>query len=312
MTGRQDRISARHTDCPPSQSARRLRFHRLIVWVCVLFSACSCFGGDARKKIDIVYMRNGDKITCEVKSLSQGQLFINPDYTASSFAVDWSKVARIESSQQFIISDPKGDLYVGSLTGSAQKHTVTIVSPHEITLPQNSVIQIAELGASFARRLSGDISVGLSLSQSNAQSTLATQINLKYQDQKHVFTLAENSQFATQQKTSNTNETTLKTSFFRQLKKTNWYGGAIANFLSSSEQQINLQSTLAGALERRLIFTNKTNLSAIAGLGYTVTSNASGSTSTGKTNSFDSALSVQYSPFRFNSTTFDTTVWVYP
>jgi hypothetical protein len=271
-----------------------------------------CFGGVPRKKIDVVYMRNGDKITCEVKSLIQGQLSISVDYTIGSIVIDWKKVSRIESAQEFVITDPSGGLYVGALTGDAQKHTVTVVSPEGTSLPQDNVIQIAELGSSFARRLSGSLSVGLSLTQSNSQKTLTTQTNLKYQDQKNVFTGSTNSQFATQKETSDTNETAVKTSLFRQIKESNWYAGGLANFLSSSEQQIALQSTVGGAMARRFIFTNKTNLTGIGGLGYTVTRDSSGTTSTGKRRTLDSAFAVQYSTFRFDRATFNTTFWIYP
>jgi Protein of unknown function, DUF481 len=288
------------------------RFGGLVAVFC--FAALSLCGQatDKRTKTDIVYMRNGDKITCEVKSLNQGQLSINPDYTATSFTVDWQKVARIESSQQFVITDPNGTFYVGSLTGDPEKHTVTIVSPEKATLSQTSVVEIAELGKSFVKRLSGNVNVGTSIAQSNTQSTITTQANLKYQDQELVFNLAENSQFASQKEAPTTNETTLKTSIFHQLPRPSWYYGGLANFLSSSEQQISLQTTLGGALARRMIFTNKTNLVGVAGLAYTVTKNEPGTTSTSQTNSFDAALSAQYSTFRFNSTTFDTTLWVYP
>ena len=267
---------------------------------------------NVRSKTDIVYMRNGDKITCEVKSLSQGQLSIKPDYTSESFVVDWNKVARIESRQQFVITAPNGAYYVGTLSGNPSSHTVTIVSPNKVTLPQNSVIEITELNGSFVKRFSGNVSLGLSLAQSNSQQTLTTQANLLYQDQKNNFAVTSNSQFASQQETSNTNELTVKSSFFRRIGKTNWYNGAIANFLSSSEQQISLETTLGGAYARRLIFTNKTNLTGIAGLGYTNVRATSGSTSSGKTNTLDSAFAIQYSTFRFDSTTFNTSFWIYP
>jgi hypothetical protein len=279
--------------------------------MCLLYSAVASYGGE-RKKVDIVYFRNGDKITCEIKSLSQGKLLISADYTASSFDVDWTKVARIESPQQFVITDPNGTYYVGTLTGDATNRTVSVITPTKVTLKQDQVIEIAELGGSFIKRLSGDISVGLSLAQSNSQKTLATSSNIKYQDQKRIFTLNSSTQFASQQETTNTNEISVKSSLFRQIKESNWFAGGLANFLSSSEQQIALQSTYGGAVARRLIFTNKTNLTALGGLGYTNTRPASGYVSTGPRNELDSAFAVQFSTFRFDSTTFNTNFWIYP
>jgi hypothetical protein len=104
----------------------------------------------------------------------------------------------------------------------------------------------------------------------------------------------------------------VKTEYFNQLRRSDWYAGAIANFLSSSEQQIDLRSTLGGAIAIRPIYTNKSNLSLITGLAFTSEKDKSNSESTANKRGLDSAIAVQFSTFRFDSTTFDTTVWVYP
>jgi hypothetical protein len=62
----------------------------------------------------------------------------------------------------------------------------------------------------------------------------------------------------------------------------------------------------------RPIFTNRTNLSLIGGLAYTVEKDEANSTSTANKRSIDAAAAAQFSTFRFDSTTFNTTVWVYP
>ena len=59
-----------------------------------LFAAQSALAS-SRVKTDVVYMQNGDKITCEIQSLNQAQLTVKPDYTSSSVVLDWSKVDRI-------------------------------------------------------------------------------------------------------------------------------------------------------------------------------------------------------------------------
>lgn len=272
---------------------------------------CTC-AASSRQKTDIVYMRNGDKITGEIQSLEKGQLSVKPDYTTSSFIIDWAKVDHLKSSQLFVITNPKGVSYTGTLSTGPEKHAIVIVEASKTTLPHESVVEISELGSTFLKRMRGNIDLGTSFAQSNGQKNLTLQTGLTYQSEKNIFSLNSNSQFTSQKETSDTNETTVKTAFFRQLRTSDWYAGGIANFLSSSEQQIALVSTLGGAAARRIIFTNKTNLSAIGGLGYTVQRNSSGAVSTGSTHSLDSAVAVQYSTFRFDSTTFDTSLWLYP
>lgn len=292
----------------PSLGLRTRTFFPLI-WV--IFYSCTSFAS-SRQKTDVVYMRNGDKITCEIRSLGQGQLTVKPDYTDSTIVIDWAKVSHIESSQDFVVSDPRGGLYTGTVNIDPETRLVTVQNSSKQTLAHDDVIEIQPLGKTFLKRFQGNVDLGLTFARSNSQKNLSLQGALGYQSEKYLSSVNFNSQFTSQRDTTNTSESTVKSEFFRRLRLSNWYGGALGNFLSSSEQQIDLRSTLGGGLAKRIIFTNRTNLSAIGGLGYTVQKNASGAISTANTNSLDSALALQYSTFRFDSTTFDTTLWLYP
>jgi hypothetical protein len=265
----------------------------------------------SRLKTDVVYMKNGDKITCEIRSLEQGQLTVKQSYANSTVVFDWSQVARIQTNQPFVVVDTKGDSYSGAFSESPGDRTIKIAGA-EISIPHQDVVSIEQTGETFLRRLRGDVDLGLSFAQSNAQKNLTLQGDLTYQAKSDIAGLTASSQFTSQKETSDTNETTVKTEYFRQLRRSNWYGGVIANFLSSSEQQISLQTTLGGAIAVRPIFTNKTILSLIGGLTFTTQTDAPDTASTARKQSIDTAFAAQFSTFRFDSTTFQTTFWVYP
>lgn len=287
-------------------------FAILLVSGLLLLTAQSALAS-SRVKTDVVYMKNGDKITCEIQSLSRAQLTVKPDYTSSSVVLDWSKVDRIESIQQFVVTDPYGDVYSGTLSGDSETKSITIKGDTETTvLDAVKVIEIDQLGTTFMKRLRGDVDLGMSLARSNSQRNLTLQTDLGYQSTEYIFTLNSSSQFSSQEKTNDTNETSVKSSGFKQLRKSNWYGGGIANFLSSSEQQIDVRSTIGAAIARRQIFTNKTHLNFIGGLAYTNQKDASNASSPSRNNSLDGAFSVQYNTFRFDSMTFNTSFWTYP
>lgn len=266
----------------------------------------------SRSTTDIVYMKNGDKITCEIRSLEKGQLTIKPDYTSSTIALDWEKVDHIESKQTFIVTDPKGITYTGALEHDKASKDLTIVSTDTTKLPNLSVIQIEELGESFWKRMRGNIDFGMSFAKSNDQKNVSLQGGLYYQSRQYIFSLDSNTQFTSQKQTSDTNETNIKTALYKQLRGSNWYYGGIANFLSSSAQQVDLRSTLGAGLAKRIIFTNRTNLAGVGGLALTVEQDAPNATSTARTKALDSAFALQYSTFRFDSTTFNTALWLYP
>jgi len=284
-----------------------------LIPICFLFALClSQCRADSRPKTDVVYMKNGDKITCEIKSLEKGQLTVKPDYTDSNIVLDWEKVDHIESKQDFVVTDPEGTVYSGSIEHNEKSKDLTVTGNKTTQLPNNSVIQIEQLGESFWKRLRGNIDLGLSFAKSNDQKNISIQGGLYYQSREHLFSLNSNSQFTSQQATNDTNETNVKSALYKQLRSSNWYYGGIANFLSSSAQEIDLRSTIGGGLAKRIIFTNRTNLNAVGGLAYTLEQVAPGATSTARTKALDSSFAIQYSTFRFDSTTFDTAFWLYP
>ena len=49
----------------------------------------------ARDKTDVMVMTNGDRLTCEVKGLDAGVLYVSFDYIDGTASVNWSKVARL-------------------------------------------------------------------------------------------------------------------------------------------------------------------------------------------------------------------------
>ena len=68
----------------------------------------------ARESTDVIVIKNGDRITCEVKGLSGGVLSVSPPYVIQTISVDWSQVARLESKQLFLVEAEDGSVYRGT------------------------------------------------------------------------------------------------------------------------------------------------------------------------------------------------------
>ena len=62
----------------------------------------------AQERTDVIVMKNGDRITCEIKSLEDGVLYVKLDYADGTISLQWSKVARIESKRLFIVKTQQG------------------------------------------------------------------------------------------------------------------------------------------------------------------------------------------------------------
>ena len=55
----------------------------------------------ARDKTDVMVMKNGDRMTSDVKALDKGVLYVDFDYRDGTATVNWTKVARLESNHWF-------------------------------------------------------------------------------------------------------------------------------------------------------------------------------------------------------------------
>src|SRR5215831_7839669 len=112
----------------------------------------------ARQKTDVIVMNNGDRITGEIKELDQGVLHVSLDYASGNLALDWSKVARLESNQLFIIKIQGGSVYTGSLqmvaTPAGRPVQIQEVEPpkKELAIESSRVVQVTETSEKFWQR----------------------------------------------------------------------------------------------------------------------------------------------------------------
>src|SRR5580765_810787 len=83
----------------------------------ILLSALVCLAYPAfsRDRTDVIVMKNGDRFTCEVKRIEGGVLKAEFDYVDGTVAIDWLKVARLESTALFLVQLQDGSMYSGKV-----------------------------------------------------------------------------------------------------------------------------------------------------------------------------------------------------
>src|SRR5690242_13722177 len=94
---------------------RRIEFASVFFCFVQMLNGTACVSKVNRH--DTIIMKNGDKLTGEVKKLEQGVLYVQTDYFSGSVGVDWLQVERVESkaTYQIVLSDGK------RLTGTISK-----------------------------------------------------------------------------------------------------------------------------------------------------------------------------------------------
>ncbi len=289
------------------------------VKVAVLLTVWSAAELTARNKTDVVLMANGDRFTCEIKRLERGVLYASFDYVDGTVSIEWSKVARVESSQLFIVHVQDGSIYEGTIrtpeTPTKQPMKIEVLQPEEkpTPLPFANVVELAPTSESLWRRFSGNIDTGLIYTKGNDTTQYNVGADLRVRGEHWRVAAGYISTFSN---SSGADAATRNQSrlWARRLigGKRAWYYSGAAEFLQSSQQGINLQTTLAGGLGRFLKDTNTTRMAITADLALQQTRYEPSNGSQSSLNALAAMLVVDLHLFRFKKSSFDATASVMP
>src|SRR4051812_29224174 len=136
----------------------------ILVFTSVTFLACSAL---ARSKTDVIVMKNGDRITGEVKKLENGVLRVDLDYVDGSVSIDWLKVDHLESEALFLVQLLDGSVYSAKVViakafaGNPLKIGIQPVGedPQQV-VDKTTVVGMTQTSDSSLHRFSGSISLG--------------------------------------------------------------------------------------------------------------------------------------------------------
>jgi hypothetical protein len=134
----------------------------------------------ARDNTDVLVMKNGDRMTCKIKGLDLGVLYVDFDYIDGTASVDWSKVARLESKQLFLVKTEDGSVYHGALNtpeegvGRPIKIEISETSGREDVVDGSQIVRMIATSDKFWQRFNGGIGFGAIYSKGNQ----STQYNL--------------------------------------------------------------------------------------------------------------------------------------
>lgn len=243
---------------------------KLLLWAVLLAASPLC----GREKTDILLMKNGDRITCEIKGLASNVLHIKIPYILSTLSLDWTKVDHVESKQLFLVKTRDGSVHTGTLSTpaspSGRPTELQIVDAPEktVVLERNQVVEISETSDKFWNRFNGQIGSGFSYSKGNQSTQYSLNTDVNYPRERWSAGVAYSSNL-----TSNTGATTstrndLTATAQRLLRWNNWFCTGLADFLQSSVQGIQLQSSVGGGIGRYIKRTGGTTFSVYGGFAW--------------------------------------------
>lgn len=280
-----------------------------MISVLVGLVACLPRPSFARAATDILLMKNGDRITCEVKSLEAGVLKVNLDYVDGTISIDWLKVARLESSYLFLVQLQNGSIYSGKVVNAETLADAPVrleIQPEagreSLVVDKAAVVRITQTSESFLQRFSGKITMGATYSKGNSATQYNIGSELDYQQTRWGGRLNYNSNLSanTGAKTATRNQLDLDA--YRLLHSSNYFLGGLAGFLQSSVQGIQSQTSLGIGLGRYLKNTNRVRFWVLGGMGWQGTHYVSSTTSQPTQNIGVALISSSLDVFAFKKT----------
>ena len=221
----------------------------------------------AHDKTDVVVLTNGDRLTGEIKGLSQAILTLDTD-AGGTLSLEWTHIAGLTSSFDYQVEVTSGERYFGSLQSTAKPGELKIVGAEAgTTVKLNDVFQISPIGRDFWKKLNGNINLGFSYTKSNEAVQYSLDAATRYQNRRYLGLGQLNSIFNTQEGADSTKQQYFGVRLTRILKKTSGAYG-VFQLQSNPDQGYNLRSVLGGGYNRFIIHRESGYLFANAGLVY--------------------------------------------
>jgi hypothetical protein len=269
----------------------------------------------AKRNDDVVIMKNGDHITCEIKRLENGVLYINPPYVLASYGVDWTKVERIESKDTYTVVLTSGQRYTGRIQRTAVKDEDAVnfkISSNgsPVAVESNEVATVRPVEEGFWPQQTGSINAGFNFTQGNSSAQLQISGNTDYRQEEYSLHLDGSATFSSQAKTQTARYTT--NFYYNRFFRIPWYTGTILNLLKSDQQELRFRASLGEGIGRDLVRTNRTFLSAIGGAVFTAEWYQPGSGLKPRDQNAEAVAGLNFATYRFSKTEVTSDTYVYP
>lgn len=268
-------------------------------------------------QLDSVVFKNNNFLVGEVKEMNRGVLTFETDYSDSDFKVEWDKVKAIFTYHYYIITLESGENIFGNITtdslgivtvSGVKKKFRSYTDPVSRNIEMEDIVYIKSIDKSFWKKLDASVELGYSFTKASNLSQLNGRVNLGYLSD--FWSL--NSSFSTLSSIQDSVDQTQRTEGlveYNYIIKRNVYALTSSNFLSNTEQQLNLRSTLKMGLGNYFFRNNQWYFSMNVGVAAT---NEEFATESTNRESLEGFVGLDFNIFDAGDVSFNVVGTVYP
>ncbi len=210
-------------------------------------------------KTDIVVLKNGDRLTGEIKKLERGYLTFKTD-DIGTLSVEWEDVAEVMANTSFEVDDRQGGIYFGTLQpgpGEGQLSIVGLMGRQVVEMAD--VFHILRLGSSFWEGVDGSINAGLSYTSAGRLGTLDIFVDTVFKRPSYEVGFTFTSTLTRQPEVEDTRRNDLTMNYIHRYPD-RWLAFGLAELEQNRALGIDLRASIAGGGGRFLVQTPHSEL----------------------------------------------------
>ena len=226
----------------------------------------------AAPKTDVVVLRNGDRITGEIKSLDYNQLKLSTDHMGTMY-IEWDKIERVQTDQYLLLERADGSRVYGQLAGGGSDACRLLVRSDPagppVPVDMADVVRAQPIeGGDFIDRLDGYVSAGLRpvAVRRQHQPGLCRRAVVAHADPRVVHRRQRQRHGRRRRRAPSAIELA---GVARRLRHGPYYYEGQLGFTRNTQLELNLRSLVGGGLGRYFVRSNRAEWLAGVGLGYT-------------------------------------------
>lgn len=238
-------------------------YHLLITLLLAILSALPAVA--VAQKTDLVYLTNGDRVTCEVKTLERGRLTIKTA-NMGTLTVEWEAIDRIVTDKTLEILLTNGRRVLGELADSGETRVLAVERANvseRLDVDDVAALDQVLVDQSFWQRLDGKAGLGLNYTKGSEVGQLFFTGNTKYRKVRSEYQLNWSTILTSSQ--GDDSQRGNLGGAYRRFLENRWFWTALANYDRNDELGIDGRISAGGGGGRTLLQSKGSRAAVVAG-----------------------------------------------
>ena len=215
------------------------------------------------QKTDIVILKNGDRITGEIKELRKGKLKYSTD-NISTIYIEWDNISELYSPSTYEFFISTGEKYFGAIGWAKPGYFIIVGRSTSAITPLDSVVLIYPVKNGFWKRLDGSVNVGASYTKASEIGQINMDFKILYRNEKSQNELTYSNILTYQEGVTQSSKQDALYAYGRLVKKKRFWSTGLS-WQQNSQLGILSRTAINGQVGKVWMASNKNTFETIVG-----------------------------------------------